>query len=231
MEKTFSTFSVIPTEIMVSKEISSTAKIVYGLISSLTNEKGYCWASNKYLGELVDKEERQISNIINQLSSLGFIISEVEDNYKRKIILTGKIATQKNARGVEKNYRGGSKKMLHNNIKEYYKDNIDTAKPSFAEVKQEHSKEIQEIFNLFYEINPTINFGNKTQRSAAEDMIKKFGAEKTINTVKFAISVQGKRYAPTITNPLELKNNMGKLLVYNKREQEPVKGSMPIFKF
>ena len=77
MEKTFSTFSVIPTEVMINKEISSTAKIVYGLISSLTNEKGYCWASNKYLGELVGKEERQISNIVSKLCKIGLLNSVV----------------------------------------------------------------------------------------------------------------------------------------------------------
>ena len=45
MEKTkvFSTYSIIPTEVMLNNEISSTAKITYGIISSLCNEKGY-WA-------------------------------------------------------------------------------------------------------------------------------------------------------------------------------------------
>lgn len=234
MKKEFSTFSVIPTEVMLSKTLSSTAKIVYGLISSLTNEKGYCWASNKYIGDLLNLSESQISRVIGELAEERLLISDVERNYKRKIQLVIKIGGYaKIARGYAENSKGGTQKPQDNNIKEYYKDNIDTAKHSFAEeVKPvvEHSKEIQEIFNLFYEINPTINFGNKTQRKATEDMIKKFGAEKTINTVKFAISVQGNRYAPTITNPLELKNNMGKLLVFNKREQEPAKGSMPTFK-
>jgi hypothetical protein len=149
MEKTFSTFSVIPTEIMVSKEISSTAKIVYGLISSLTNEKGYCWANNKYLGELVNKEERQISNIINKLSKLGLIVSEVENNYKRKITLTGKIATQKITRGVAKKCVGGSKKMLHNNIIEKDKDNIYIADKSANDNLSENKPniKIQDLYN------------------------------------------------------------------------------------
>ncbi len=110
-----------------------------------------------------------------------------------------------------------------------YKETHILAKQSFADT--EHSKDIQEIMKLFYEVNPTLNFGNKTQRKAALELIKKFGYEKTLNTIKLSNSIQGKRYAPTITTPLELKNSMGKLLVYYKREQEPVKGSMPEFKF
>ena len=152
MEKTFSTFSVIPTEVMINKEISSTAKIVYGLISSLTNEKGYCWASNKYLGELVGKEERQISNIVSKLCKIGLLNSEVEDNYKRKLTLTGKIATQKNARGVAKKCVGGSKKMLHNNIIEKDKDNIyiadKSANDNLSESKPNKLSDLYKQFGL-----------------------------------------------------------------------------------
>ena len=113
-----------------------------------------------------------------------------------------------------------------------FKETHIIAKQSFADTEhlKNTSKEIQEILNIFYEINPTLNFGNKTQRKAIEYLIGKFGFEKTLNTTKYATSIQGKKYAPTITTPLELKNNMGKLLIYYKREQEPVKGSMPIFK-
>lgn len=152
MKKNFSTFSVIPTEVMINKEISSTAKIVYGLISSLTNEKGYCWASNKYLGDLVGKEERQISNIVNKLCKIGLLNSEVEDNYKRKITLTGKIATQKNARGVAKKCVGGSKKMLHNNIIEKDKDNIyiadKSANDNLSESKPNKLSDLYKQFGL-----------------------------------------------------------------------------------
>lgn len=127
-----------------------------------------------------------------------------------------------------------SKKTNNNNT-----NNKVIAKTSFADTEannkdikgKELSKEIQEVLNIFYEINPTLNFGNKTQRKAVEDLINKFGYEKTINTVKFSNSIQGKQYTPTITTPLELKNNLAKLMIYYKREQEPKKGIVPNFKF
>lgn len=112
-----------------------------------------------------------------------------------------------------------------------YKETHTLAKQSFADTEHLKVNEIQKILDLFYKVNPTLNFANKTLRRAAEDLIAKFGFEKTLHTVEYATSIQGKRYAPVITTPLELKNNMGKLLAYYKREQEPVKGSMPIFKF
>ena len=91
MTKVFSTYSIIPTEVMLNNEISSTAKITYGIISSLCNEKGYCWASNDYLGGLLKKSGTTMSLIIKELCDIGLIESEVEQNYKRKITLMGGI--------------------------------------------------------------------------------------------------------------------------------------------
>lgn len=83
-------------------------------------------------------------------------------------------------------------------------------------------KQIIEIFDLFKGINPTINYGHRTNRKACSDLIGQFGLEKTISTAKYAISVQGQQYAPTITTPYQLKNKMGDLKVYyNKQTKNP----------
>ena len=86
-KKQFSTFSVIPTEIIINKEISSTEKLLYAVISSLTNEKGYCWASNQYLGDLIGISERHASRSINKLLQEQLIEVDIKDNSKRKITL------------------------------------------------------------------------------------------------------------------------------------------------
>lgn len=92
--------------------------------------------------------------------------------------------------------------------------------------------EIQEVFNTFYEAgNKGINFGNKTERAAAEWLVKEYGLKKTVSTIKYAMSIAGKPYAPVITTPFQLKNNIAKLMAYYKREQEPKKGTAPEFKF
>tara|TARA_R100000750_G_scaffold44096_2_gene29457 strand:- start:632 stop:1330 length:699 start_codon:yes stop_codon:yes gene_type:complete len=81
---------------------------------------------------------------------------------------------------------------------------------------------IKEVFNLFYEtINPTINFGNKTNRKSAEDLIKAFGLEETIKRTQYAIMIQGKKFAPVITTPYQLKEKMAQLAIYKKQEDTP----------
>ena len=40
--------AVIPARYILAKDISSTQKLILGLISSLSNLKGYCFSSNDY---------------------------------------------------------------------------------------------------------------------------------------------------------------------------------------
>lgn len=79
-------------------------------------------------------------------------------------------------------------------------------------------KQIDFLINEFKPINPTINFGNITERKSIKEMLKQFGYEKLLGTIKFAVSVQGQQYAPVITTPYQLKANMGKLMVYYQKE-------------
>jgi len=81
---------------------------------------------------------------------------------------------------------------------------------------------IKQVFELFYNsINPTISFGNKTQRKSAEDLIKKFGLEETIAMTQYAISIQGLKYSPVITTPYQLKEKLGQLAIYKKQKETP----------
>jgi len=78
---------------------------------------------------------------------------------------------------------------------------------------------INPLIKEFEVINPTITYNNITQRKALEEMIKKFGYDELLNTIRLAVSIQGKPYSPVITTPCQLKDNMGKLLVYFEKEK------------
>jgi hypothetical protein len=87
------------------------------------------------------------------------------------------------------------------------------------ELQAEPAENLAPLIKEFEIINPTINYGNTTQRNALKEMLSKFGYEKLLATIKAAVAVQGKPYAPVITTPCQLKENMGKLLVYYKKEE------------
>lgn len=72
-------------------------------------------------------------------------------------------------------------------------------------------------------INPVINFGNKTQRKAAQELIDEFGLEQVLFYIDYLVTVSGNRYAPTITNPLQLKEKYAALIIFAQREENNTK--------
>jgi phage replication O-like protein O len=83
---------------------------------------------------------------------------------------------------------------------------------------------INGLIKLFEKINPSYErlYANKTQRSALDRLVKKYGYEKMTNLLKNLPSITAKPYAPRITTPYELETKMGQLLIFLK--QEGIKG-------
>lgn len=88
-------------------------------------------------------------------------------------------------------------------------------------IAETSSAQVNDILNSFkQEINPTIGFGNKTQRKACEELIRQFGYEKVVNTMTYYKSIRGEKFSPVITTPCQLRDKMGQLIAYyNKNNQ------------
>jgi hypothetical protein len=96
-----------------------------------------------------------------------------------------------------------------------------------AEIYKQENREIfvapgsdgvKELMDIFYKTNPTLNWANKTYRTSAKFLIEKFGAQETLMLAQLAVALQGKQYAPQITNPWELKEKFLKIKLYFDRE-------------
>lgn len=73
-------YAVIPAFVRYNANLSSSSKLLYGEISALCNEKGFCWAGNDYFAELYEKSDRTISRWIRELEKEGFVLL----NYRYK---------------------------------------------------------------------------------------------------------------------------------------------------
>jgi len=79
---------------------------------------------------------------------------------------------------------------------------------------------VNDIFEIFYNINPLIRFGNKTSRKSAEILIKKFGLDGTKKMAEQIIGVQGKKYAPSCTTPYQMEEKLAQFKIYFDKEKD-----------
>lgn len=78
--------------------------------------------------------------------------------------------------------------------------------------------DINLILNAFQvKLNPTINYGNKTQRRAVQELLALMGSEKLLRTIDYAAAIRADRYAPTITTPYQLKEKLAQLTAYYQK--------------
>jgi len=84
-------YAIIPASVRYDDRLTPNAKLLYGEITALTNDKGYCWASNTYFSELYKVSNTSISKWISQLNKYNYIKIQflLDDNrvQKRKIRL------------------------------------------------------------------------------------------------------------------------------------------------
>ena len=119
-------YAIIPANVRYS-DIPANAKLLYGEITALCNEKGYCWASNDYFANLYKVSKRSISLWVKELIDNGFISSKLiyKENsmeIERRIITIAPMeknfytSSKKLQEGMEKNFRENN---TINNTNEY----------------------------------------------------------------------------------------------------------------
>lgn len=117
-------YAVLTAKVLMDKRLSSTQKLLVALISNLQNEKGYCFASNKYLGDCLDISERQIQQNIHELEDHGILNRVVKldksgDVELRALTVLEVAPMQKTSGGYAKNNTPPPCRKLHHNNKQY----------------------------------------------------------------------------------------------------------------
>ena len=149
-------YAVLPAQVLLSKELTDKQKLLIALISNLSNERGYCFASNKYLGDCLDCSESTIKDHLKKLEDmtiLGRIIKLKENGdfeYRSLVINIEIPRPEKTTTSAEKSAYPSARKLAHNNIvinnkdiidNKLYTDNKKFVKPTPKEVN-DYAKEI-----------------------------------------------------------------------------------------
>jgi len=194
---------------------TAVAQALYLQLKRLAGDNGKAYPGSRYLMGKLSISRNTLKKEMNYLINKGWIkydgdVDIQTDGGKQKIksyriVDIWKINIEEYERGVKIDAK-----------EEPLKQEPSIKKNIISEPQAD--SHINELMDLFYKFNPSINFGNKTQRSAIDWLIKKAGVEKSINTINYALKIQGEKYAPVITTPLQLKNKLGELIVYSKKE-------------
>lgn len=70
-------YAIIPADVRYDQNIPGKAILLYGEITALCNQKGYCWASNDYFAKLYGVNSKSIQRWIKNLEDQGYISREV----------------------------------------------------------------------------------------------------------------------------------------------------------
>ena len=79
-------YAVIPATVLFNEELKSNEKLLYAIITVLSNKEGYCFASNSYLANLLKAKPHTVSKWVSHLKELGFVCLDIIKNDKLEII-------------------------------------------------------------------------------------------------------------------------------------------------
>lgn len=69
--------------VLLDEDLSTTTKLLMGLITTLSMQEGFCFASNRYLSNLMKVSRRTITSCIASLRKKNYIRVESEPNTRR----------------------------------------------------------------------------------------------------------------------------------------------------
>ena len=81
-----SRFIVLYAAILDDPALSDGAKLFYGRLSALSNERGYCYASNAFLASAHGVTERGVKKYLTQLENAGYIERKTVGTQRRVYI-------------------------------------------------------------------------------------------------------------------------------------------------
>lgn len=107
-------YGIVPNVVLYDVEVPDAALRLFVIISSHCAERGYCWASNEYLGTLMGKHEKSIPRLLKALDK--YVLISGGSNQQRRISLNKNVTPPS-----QNGYGRGNKNVKHNITSEKYK--------------------------------------------------------------------------------------------------------------
>lgn len=135
-------YAIIPANVRYDKDLTPNAKLLYGEITALCNERGHCWAENEYFSNLYGVSKTSISKWINSLVKKGYVSSEITYKEGTKEIDKRYLTIVQHPIKEKLNTPLEEKLIVHN-----FNDNILTIKNNTRENNTMNNTSVVLIFN------------------------------------------------------------------------------------
>lgn len=206
-------YAIIPANVRYDNRLKAKAKLLYAELTCLTNEKGFCWATNNYFAELYHTSKGTISKLLSQLKEYGYIHIELIRNKETKQVEKRIITLlSKTTIPIVKN---DIDPIVKNDSKEYYK----------------YSNIIKEYYNS-KNCFPKIIKMTKNRKDKMVSRLKEIGYEEFIRAIdiasksKFLTGKNDKKWKMDFDWLVKNDNNIMKVLEgkYSNEEENNIYG-------
>jgi hypothetical protein len=151
-------YAIIPARVRYCKNLTPNAKLLYGEITALCNERGYCWANNRYFAELYGVSKGTISRWVSALVSNRFIKIDIKykKGYKeiehRYIYLSGDPIHKNEHTPIHKNVKNNTtviNKAMNNTSKTVLSNHFDKQNNSQKPKSLPYSAKFEEFWKAY----------------------------------------------------------------------------------
>jgi hypothetical protein len=172
-------WAVLPAAVRYDSALPPNAKLLYAEISSLTDQRGYCYASNEYFMKLFSLSERTIQGLLKALRCGGYIrIADGDGGSGRRKIYAGlnplSANPAENCGVTPQKFAPNPAEICTHNKKENKKEKQNTPiVPQGGRAAEEKKSSAPhwkpERFEAFWRYYPAIPDGNGRGRRPAKD--------------------------------------------------------------
>ena len=189
-------YSIIPANVRYDNDLNANSKLLYGEITALCNEKGYCWCNNDYFSKLYNVSKTSISKWINLLIKKKYIKSELIYRENTKEIIGRHLYILNTP--IEEKLNTPIEEKLNTPIEEKFKYNNTISNKEYIYINKKETiddlnKEFEEIWKLYPKKKGKSN-SLKKYIEARKKGVEKETIKKGIENYKKEIEITNKNY-------------------------------------